>query len=220
MTDRSQKKEHSEVELHNISLLKKFFDEVFNQRQTETIHEILTDDSIIRYEHNETRGPVEWEEQFYDILIRAIPDLRVDIAEIAADGTTVMIRWVAKGIFRKNLFGVHPTGKKFEFSGLSWVKLRDGNVDECWNNWNMSFLFRQLYTEVKVLRGILPVCSFCKKVRDEDGYWEQVDVYIRKYSEADISHGICPECMKKNYPEEYAAVYLTKAKNGRTKRST
>ena len=115
---------------------------------------------------------------------------------------------------------MHPTGKKFEFSGLSRVKLRAGKVEECWNNWNMSFLFRQLYTEVKVLRGILPVCSFCIKVRDEDGYWEQVDVYIRKYSEADISHGICPECMKNNYPEEYAAVYLTKAKNGRTKRST
>jgi len=57
--------------------------------------------------------------------------------------------------------------------------------------------------EIKTLRGILPLCSFCKKVRDDQGYWEQVDVYIHKYSEADISHSICPECIKKNYPEEY-----------------
>ncbi|MFC1824449.1 PAS domain-containing protein [Thermodesulfobacteriota bacterium] len=57
--------------------------------------------------------------------------------------------------------------------------------------------------EVKTLRGILPICSFCKKIRDDKGYWEQVDVYIHKYSEADISHSICPECMKKNYPDEY-----------------
>jgi hypothetical protein len=55
--------------------------------------------------------------------------------------------------------------------------------------------------EIKTLRGILPLCSFCKKIRDDEGYWEQVDVYIHKYSEADISHGICPECMKRHYPD-------------------
>ncbi len=56
--------------------------------------------------------------------------------------------------------------------------------------------------EIKKLRGILPLCSFCKKIRDDKGYWEQVDVYIHKYSEVDISHSICPKCMKENYPEE------------------
>ncbi len=55
--------------------------------------------------------------------------------------------------------------------------------------------------EIKMLRGILPLCSFCKKIRNDQGYWEQVDVYISKYSEADVSHGICPECMKLHYPE-------------------
>lgn len=57
--------------------------------------------------------------------------------------------------------------------------------------------------EIKKLQGILPLCSFCKKIRDDKGYWEQVDVYIHKYSDADISHSICPECMKQNYPDEY-----------------
>ena len=55
--------------------------------------------------------------------------------------------------------------------------------------------------EVKALKGILPLCSFCKKVRDDSGYWNQVEVYISEHSEADVSHGICPECMKKHYPE-------------------
>ena len=50
--------------------------------------------------------------------------------------------------------------------------------------------------EIRTLRKILPLCSFCKKVRDDKGYWEQVDV----------SHGICPECMKKHYPDEYRAL--------------
>ncbi|MDD3815385.1 MAG: PAS domain S-box protein [Desulfocapsaceae bacterium] len=56
-------------------------------------------------------------------------------------------------------------------------------------------------SEIKTLRGILPLCSFCKKIRDDKGYWEQVDVYINKYSEADISHSVCPECLKKHYPD-------------------
>jgi len=57
--------------------------------------------------------------------------------------------------------------------------------------------------EIKVLRGILPLCSFCKKIRDTKGAWEQVDDYIHHHSEADISHTICPECMKTHYPEQY-----------------
>ena len=58
-------------------------------------------------------------------------------------------------------------------------------------------------TEIKTLRGILPVCCFCKKVRDDEGYWEQVDVYIKKHLDADVSHSICPECLRKHYPDYY-----------------
>jgi PAS domain S-box-containing protein len=55
--------------------------------------------------------------------------------------------------------------------------------------------------EIKTLRGILPICSYCKKVRDDKGFWEQVEVYIHKHSKADISHSICPECLKKHFPD-------------------
>lgn len=64
--------------------------------------------------------------------------------------------------------------------------------------------------EIKTLKGILPVCSFCKKIRDNNGQWELADVYIDKYSEADISHGVCPECMKEHYPEEYKEMLAEK----------
>jgi len=57
--------------------------------------------------------------------------------------------------------------------------------------------------EVKTLRGILPICSFCKKIRDDRGYWNQVEVYIKERVDARFSHGICPECMKEHYPDEY-----------------
>ncbi len=64
--------------------------------------------------------------------------------------------------------------------------------------------------EVKTLWGILPLCTFCKKIRDDKGHWEQVDVYIHKHSEADISHSVCPDCMKKYYPKEYKTMYPKK----------
>jgi AmiR/NasT family two-component response regulator len=55
--------------------------------------------------------------------------------------------------------------------------------------------------KIKTLSGLLPLCSSCKKIRDDDGYWHQVEVYIRDHSEAEFSHGLCPECAKKLYPE-------------------
>jgi len=55
--------------------------------------------------------------------------------------------------------------------------------------------------KVKTLGGLLPICSSCKRIRDDKGYWTQIEAYIRDHSEADFSHGICPECVKKLYPD-------------------
>jgi hypothetical protein len=60
--------------------------------------------------------------------------------------------------------------------------------------------------EINTLRDMLPICLFCKKVRDDKGYWERVDIYIQKYFDADISHGICPECAQIHYPEQFEAI--------------
>lgn len=56
---------------------------------------------------------------------------------------------------------------------------------------------------VKQLKGLLPICSSCKKIRDDQGYWQQVEEYVTQHSEAEFSHGICPQCMEKLYPETY-----------------
>ncbi len=56
---------------------------------------------------------------------------------------------------------------------------------------------------IQTLRGLLPICASCKKIRDDDGYWHQVEVYIRDHSEAEFSHSICPLCTKKLYPDIY-----------------
>ena len=55
--------------------------------------------------------------------------------------------------------------------------------------------------EIKQLKGMLPICSNCKKIRDDKGYWNHLELYIEEHSDASFSHGICPECIKKLYPE-------------------
>jgi len=55
--------------------------------------------------------------------------------------------------------------------------------------------------EIKTLKGILPICMHCKKIRDDDGYWNQIEKYIHDRSEAEFTHSICPECIEKHYPE-------------------
>jgi sensor histidine kinase regulating citrate/malate metabolism len=60
---------------------------------------------------------------------------------------------------------------------------------------------REALEEIKALQGIIPICSFCKQIRDDEGFWQQVDHYIGEHSEAQFSHSVCPKCMKENYPE-------------------
>ena len=55
-------------------------------------------------------------------------------------------------------------------------------------------------SEVKTLRGFIPICASCKKIRDDKGYWNQIESYIQTHSEAEFSHSLCPECVKKLYP--------------------
>lgn len=64
-------------------------------------------------------------------------------------------------------------------------------------------------SEVKTLSGLLPICASCKKIRDDQGYWNQIEIYIKNHSQATFTHGIRPECMKKLYPEVYEKMLRT-----------
>ena len=60
---------------------------------------------------------------------------------------------------------------------------------------------REALDSVKTLKGLLPICASCKKIRDDGGYWHQVEVYIHEHTEVDFSHGLCPDCVKTLYSE-------------------
>ena len=56
---------------------------------------------------------------------------------------------------------------------------------------------KKAVAQVKILQGLLPICAWCKKVRDDSGYWSQIEVYVAEHSQADFSHGICPDCQRR-----------------------
>ena len=58
---------------------------------------------------------------------------------------------------------------------------------------------RDALVQIKTLSGLIPICASCKKIRDDKGYWNQLETYIQEHSQAEFSHGICPDCMKKLY---------------------
>ncbi len=64
---------------------------------------------------------------------------------------------------------------------------------------NLLHELQEAFKKVKTLSGFLPICANCKKIRDDKGYWNQIEEYIRDHSEAEFSHGICPGCAKKIY---------------------
>lgn len=66
-----------------------------------------------------------------------------------------------------------------------------------------SSMLKQALTKVKRLSGMLPICASCKMIRDDKGYWSKIEAYIESHSEAEFSHGICPQCARKLYPELY-----------------
>ena len=121
-------------------------------------------------------------------------------------GEPVPSRYECKGI-RKDGTAIYleisATGTSYRGEPVTLAYLRDITARK-WNEAEREKLILELketLSRVKQLSGMLPICASCKKIRDDKGYWSQVEVYIRDHSEAEFSHGICPDCMKKLYPD-------------------
>jgi len=119
---------------------------------------------------------------------------------------------VASGVLPSNLVTEHFLDIALLGAGLSWsftlthqVKIRQEdqrNLLEAQVRERTAALEEALEA-VRTLRGLVPICSCCKKIRNDDGFWEILESYLRNHTEADFSHGLCPDCAKANYPEYY-----------------
>lgn len=82
-----------------------------------------------------------------------------------------------------------------------WIIIRDFSILE-----KTTQRLQGALDNIQTLEGMLPTCANCKNIRDDDGYWQQVEVYIRQHSKAKFSHSICPKCAQQLYPDLFNEV--------------
>ena len=121
--------------------------------------------------------------------------------------------WVTMSVLISGFFFLHPIFFEYDSATVSRFLITYSIV--CLLSFSLELsrhrYYRQLMREKKMLedalneletlQGLLPICSFCKSIRDDKGYWNQIESYIRDHSKATFSHSICPECSRKYYPE-------------------
>ncbi len=116
----------------NIALVRRFFDEVWNQRRTEIIDELLDDDSVCQADLCELRGPQGFKTLQYEPMIAAFPDARVTIDGVLAVGNEVAVRWSAEGTHTGEAMEMLPTNRPVRLEGVSWITVRDGKLGLGW----------------------------------------------------------------------------------------
>jgi hypothetical protein len=101
---------------------------------------------------------------------------------------TIFAQLIGFGAFHVNTF---REGISVLFRDISERRNTEGERER---------LIRELQaalTQVRALRGLIPICAWCKKIRNDHGYWEQLELYLKNHSEADFTHGMCPDCARK-----------------------
>ena len=128
---------------NNVALARRWFEEVWNQRRTEVVHELLLPDSVGHLEGGDVVGP----EPFLAVhagLVQTLPDLRVHVEDTVAQGDQVVVRWSASGTHVGKGMGCEPTGARLKFRGMTWLRFRDGKMVEGWDAWDLDGLMQKL----------------------------------------------------------------------------
>lgn len=127
----------------NESVVRRWFDEVWNEKRTDAIYELLAPDCISHLENEDMVG-VERFHQYHLEIVQAFPGLQITVEEVISQGEAAAIRWTAKGVHEGTVFGIEPTGQEVKFRGITMVYIRDGKISEGWDSWNMGGLMLQL----------------------------------------------------------------------------
>jgi steroid delta-isomerase-like uncharacterized protein len=127
-------------------LIHRWFEEVWNQGRAEAIEGMLAHDAIahgLGEPGRPARGPAVFR-QFFETLRTAFPDFHVTVHQTVVEGDHVACRWTATGTHRGQ-FGPWPaSGRRFEVTGMSFVRVHDGRIAEGWNNWDLHGLLQQI----------------------------------------------------------------------------
>jgi steroid delta-isomerase-like uncharacterized protein len=132
--------------LENVNIVRRWFEEVWNERQEQLIDELVTAESVCFTSEGPLRGPQEFRERQYSPFLAAFSDLRVEVEGILGQGDQVVVRWTASGTHDGDGLGFPPTHRSVTFDGMSWVHVRDGKLMEGWQSSNIADVVRSLAT--------------------------------------------------------------------------
>ena len=130
----------------NIQLMRRWFQEVWNEGRIETVHELLSSDSVARGQRggeSEIHGPEEFE-KFVREIRGAFPDIQVKVEDVFGVGDKVVLRWSAVMTHKGEMLGLPATGRSVRSRGISIVRMVDGKIVEGWDNWDQLGMLEQI----------------------------------------------------------------------------
>jgi steroid delta-isomerase-like uncharacterized protein len=124
-------------------LARRWFEEVWNARRDASIDELLAADSYGHTEGGEYTGPAGFR-AMQNVFLTALPDVRIEIEEILADGDRAAVRWRAVGTHSGDGFGFAPSRRNIDVRGTTWLLAKDGKIVEGWDTWNLHGMLSSL----------------------------------------------------------------------------
>src|SRR4051794_18193629 len=128
----------------NVGLARRWFEEVWNQRRTDSIDELLTDKSISHSESGPLRGSREFKERGHAPFLSAFPDLWMTVEAVIGEGDDVVVRWSVTGTHSGDGLGFPATGRQVSFRGMTWIRFSGGKMVEGWDCWDRTGLIQSL----------------------------------------------------------------------------
>lgn len=161
-------------------------------------------------EHNYSIAVATGGEEAFELLWKNLPDLMLlDIMMPGMDGYEVCKKLKTEKrtkdipvIFLSAKGETDDIVKGFEAGGVDYVS-KPFNSRELLARIKTHIELKRARDEINLLKGIIPICSKCKKIRDDSGYWKQVEEYIESRSDAEFTHSVCPTCARELYGDLY-----------------
>lgn len=125
-------------------LARRWFDEVWNQKRTDTIRELVAPDGTCQSEGGELRGPDAFITHVHAPFLTAFPDLQIDVVGTVSEGDQVVVRWCACGTHAGEGMGIPASDRRVSFRGMTWIRFRDGKMVEGLDCWNQAALMQAL----------------------------------------------------------------------------
>lgn len=127
------------------TLARRWFDEVWNGRQPEVVHELIAPEGVGHLPSGDVVGPEPFLERVYRPFLAAFPDLHIAIEDTLGDEDDIAVRWYATGSHTGEPFlGIPASGRRISLRGITWIRYRDGRMVEGWDCWDTAALAGQL----------------------------------------------------------------------------